>query len=71
MKEDQGMNSNDNTLTARDTNNGISKLPEIQLILSYKISCNSASLEIPLLSLEHNTAITSLWGMLQEITNNC
>ena len=51
MKEDQGMNSNDNTLTARDTSNGISKLPEMQLILPYKISCNRASSEIPLISL--------------------
>ena len=29
---------------------GISELPQIQLILPYKISCNIASLEIPLLS---------------------
>ena len=38
------------TQKARDSK-GISKLPQIQLILPYKISCIRGSLEIPLLSL--------------------
>ena len=40
----------------RDSN-GISKLPLIQLILPYKISCIRVSFEIPLLSLDHSMSL--------------
>ena len=38
---------------------------------SLPVSSPDTSLRIDVRGMEHNMAITSLWGMLQEITNNC